>query len=202
MTSRFEIDKQKEARTALLVEKTEAFERWLSEKHPEIRYGIALLNEVKEYMLDGVLTASGEDFEYALQNTNTQYMRQHVKSPADIKKDLVDEICGLLRSPNSDGRGGRYSEVALTNECKRLQTFSTDQLTFRRDEIVEKQRLQKLTAGEIRQELQASRPAPQAKVLPAEYSRERIHAMPSYEIKKLIRDWTANVVNDRLFGRN
>jgi hypothetical protein len=49
---------------------------------------------------------------------------------------------------------------------------------------------------------ESRRPAPQAKVLPAEYTRERIHAMPSDAIKKLIRDWTANVVNDRLFGRN
>jgi hypothetical protein len=67
---------------------------------------------------------------------------------------------------------------------------------------VEKQRLQKLSAGQIRQELQASRPAPQVKVLPPEITREHIHAMPSSEIRKLIRDCTASVVNDRIFGRN
>jgi hypothetical protein len=62
------------------------------------------------------------------------------------------------------------------------------------------ERLQKLSAGEIRQELQASRPAPQVKVLPAEITRERIYAMPSHAIKKLIRDYGASVVNGRLAG--
>jgi DNA-binding helix-hairpin-helix protein with protein kinase domain len=176
------------------------YRAWLT-RHPEVRDCIANTKMFEEYM-DFTDELTSADFDFALGNLGSRLVIQKVSTPEQAKKDLVDEICDLLRSPNSDGRGGRYSEVALANERKRLQTFSKDQLTARRDEIVEKQRLQKLSAGQIRQELQASRPTPQVKVLPAEITKERIRAMTSYEIRKLIRDFTATVVNDRLFGRN
>jgi hypothetical protein len=202
VTSNFELNKQAEARAAQVAVKTDALKRWLAEKHPEIPFNTATLNAFTEDMGDAFLTASDEDFEFALRTMKTGITPQRVQTETEVKEDLINGICDLLRSPNSDGRGGRYSEVALANERKRLQTFSKEQLIARRDEIVEKQRLQKLSAGQIRQELQASRPVPQVKVLPAEYTKKRIHAMPPHEIKQLVRYYTAAVVNDRIFGRN
>ncbi len=150
------------------------YKMWLTH-HPKVRDCIANTKMFEEYM-DFTDELTPADFDFALGNLESRLVIQKIAPPERAKKDLVEEICDLLRSPNSDGRGGRYSEVALANERKRLQTFTTDQLIARRDEIVEKQRLQKLSAGQIRQELQASRPAPQVKMLPAEITRERIHA--------------------------
>lgn len=200
MATKFELDRQAAANAAQAEANRAALKNWLS-RYPEIPDCIAVRNLFEEYM-DFSDPLSDSDFDFALGNLESHISKQRVPTTAEVKQDLVDEICDLLRSPNSDGRGGRYSEVALANERKRLQMLSKDDLTARRDEIVEKQRLQKLSAGQIRQELQASRPATQVKVLPAEITRERIRAMTSYEIRKLIREYTATVVNDRLFGRN
>lgn len=174
---------------------------WLT-RHSEIPDCIANQKIMEEYVdfEEGELTLA--DFDFAYGNLGSRLALRKVSTPEQVKAELIDDICDLLRSPNSDGRGGRYSEVALANERKRLQTFTKDQLVARRAEIIEKQRLQKLTVGQIQQELDESRPAPQAKVLPAEYTRERIRSMPPYEIRKLIRDYAAGVVNDRLFGRS
>jgi hypothetical protein len=200
MTTRFELDRQAAANTAQAEANRAALENWLS-RHPRIPDCIAVRNLFEEYM-DFTEPLSDVDFDFALGNLESQIGKQRVPPPAEVKQGLIGEICDLLRSPNSDGRGGCYSDVALVNERKRLQTFTKDQLVQRRDSIIEAQRLQKLSAGQIRQELQASRPEPQVKVLPAEISRERIHAMPSPQIRKLIRDFGANVVNDRILGRN
>jgi hypothetical protein len=178
------------------------YKNWLVQ-HRQVADCIANRKMFEGYM-DWTDHLSPADFDLALGNLTSrlQLATQRVPTEEETKAELINGICDLLRSPNSDGRGGRYSEVALANERKRLQTFSKEQLIARRDEIVEKQRLQKLSAGQIRQELQASRPAPQVKVLPAEYTKKRIHAMPPHEIKQLIRYYTASVVNDRIFGRN
>ncbi len=203
MTSNFELSKQAEAHAAQIAANTDSLKRWLVGKHPEVPFNDSTLKAFRDDMGNMFLTPlSDADFQFSLDHMKTHITPRRVPTPAEVEEDLINGICDLLRSPNSDGRGGRYSEVALANERKRLQTFSMDQLIARRDEIVEKQRLQKLSAGQIRQELQASRPAPQVKVLPAEITRERIHAMPSIQIRKLIRDFGANVVNDRIFGRS
>jgi hypothetical protein len=204
MTSNFERNKQAEAHAAQSAVNTDSLRRWLAEKHPEIPIKDSTIKAFQDDMGDMFFTipVSDADFQFSLDNMETNITPQRVPSTAEVKEDLVNQICDLLRSPNSDGRGGRYSDVALSNECKRLQTFTTDQLVQRRDSIIEAQRLQKLSAAQIRQELAASRHTPQVKVLPAEYTKKRIHAMPPYEIKKLIRDYTASVVNDRIFGRN
>jgi hypothetical protein len=113
----------------------------------------------------------------------------------DDTKRIINEIIGLLRNH------GSYSEIDLKNQKAKLRFQTKTEIRARRDEILEKQRLQKLSAGQIRQELKASRPVPQAKTLPAEYTRERIHAMKSIEIRALIRQFGASTVNDRLFSR-
>ena len=115
---------------------------------------------------------------------------------------VIDEICELLRSPDGTGKGGRYSEAALNNERKRLQMLSKEQLITRRNEVLEKQRLAGMSVGAIRQELAANRPPQQAKALPPEVTKASMHALPSHEIRKLIRQYGASTVNDRIFGRS
>jgi hypothetical protein len=78
MASRFERDKEQAAREAQTAAQTEAFQRFLEVKHPEIRFSIALVKEIREYMEEAFLTAGNEDFEYALEGIDTRYMSQHV----------------------------------------------------------------------------------------------------------------------------
>jgi hypothetical protein len=176
------------------------YQAWLS-THPDVVPCTATLRAFEEYMdFTDVLTVA--DFNFAYGNLGSRLALRRVPTENQSKEALINEICDLLRSPNSDGRGGRYSEENLKSERIKISYWTVSELARRRDEIVEKQRLQRLSAGQIRQELQASRPVPPGKVLPAEYTRDRIRAMPSHEIRKLNRDYTASVVNDRLFGRS
>jgi len=201
MTSRFEEARQEEARTARLAAQTEALKQWLEKSHPEIPFCIALLKEFRESMLGAFFTADDADWEYALNMIDTRYLRQHVPTEKETKAELIETILEKIASADG-GRDGKFNPANLKSERIRMSYWSVSELTARLNEVVEKQRLQPKSAGQIRQELQASRPTPQVKVLPAEYTRQRIHQMPSFEIKKLIRDYTATVVNDRLFGRS
>jgi hypothetical protein len=125
---------------------------------------------------------------------NPEYFAAHIpnESIENRKAALIDEIIELLAT------GGKYTNFDLSSERKRISTNQWDvaKLEARKADIIEKQRLNKFSADELRQQLATRR------ALPAEYTRERIFAMTPHEIKKLIRDWTANVVNDRLFGRS
>lgn len=150
---------------------------------------------VKEYCHPFPISLSG--FKLMLEN-------ERAASTLDLKDDtkkMMREIIYLLREH------GKYTEFDLRNEEKRLgivarQADGREKIKSRLTEITEKQRLAGMSVGAIKQELAANRPQPQVKILPAEFTREKIHAMPSHEIRKLIRDFTATVVNDRLFGRN
>lgn len=201
MSSRFEEARAEEARTQRLAAQTEALKHWLEKNHPEIPFGLALLKEFRETMIGAFFTADAADWEYALSMIDTRYLRQHVPTQQEKKADLIDSILELIASADG-GRDGKFNPANLKSERIRMSYWSVSELTARLNEVVEKQRLQPMSAGQIRQELAASRPQPQVKVLPAEYTRERIQKMPTIEIKKLIRDWTASVVNNRLAGRN
>jgi hypothetical protein len=135
MTTRFELDRQAVANAAQAEANRAALKNWLS-RHSQIPDCIAVRNLFEEYM-DFTEPLSDVDFDFALGNLASQIGKQRVPPPAEVKHDLIGEICNLLRSPNSDGRGGRYSDMALTNERKRLQTFTKDQLVQRRDSIIE-----------------------------------------------------------------
>jgi len=175
--------------------------RWLEKNHPEISFSVALLKEFQENMLGAFFTADDADWEFALSMIDTRYLKQHVPTEKETKAELIETILEKIASADG-GRDGKFNPANLKSERIRMSYWSVSELTARLNEVVEKQRLQKLSAGQIRQELAASRPQPQVKVLPQEFTQERIHQMPSFEIKKLIRDWGANVVNSRLAGRN
>ena len=119
----------------------------------------------------------------------------------DHTKEIIGEIIYLLQEH------GKYTEFDLKNEEKKLQIVARqsggwEKINLRLSEVKEKQRLQKLSAGQIRQELAANQPQPVEKVLPAEITAMHIKALPSSEIRKLIRAYSASTVNDRLFGRS
>jgi hypothetical protein len=116
----------------------------------------------------------------------------------DDTKAMVNEIIYLLSN------FGTYSKIDLKIERDKTRYKTKSEIRERLAEIKEKQRLHKLSADQIRTELRASRPVTTqaTKVLPVEITRAAIHAMPSPQIRKLIRDYSASAVNDRLFSRS
>jgi hypothetical protein len=115
-----------------------------------------------------------------------------------IRQQLSEQIIDLL---SEKGKG--HDEFTLRQEAKRHALLSLEELRARLADLQMKAKMAATPVTELKRLVaDAHRPAPQAKVLPAEYTRERIHAMPSYQIKQLIRDYGASVVNDRLFGRS
>jgi hypothetical protein len=113
---------------------------------------------------------------------------------------LIDQIIDLLQATNDPSWKVAHS---VSTERKKMSFWTVEQLRSRLNEIIEKQRLQKLSSGQIRQELQASRPQPTRVVLPAEYTKERLmdRNFPTSEFKNLIRTFGADACNDRLNGR-
>jgi hypothetical protein len=202
MSSNFQRNREADARNAQIAVKTEELKRWLEVNHPDIHSGIGTQKAFLEDMGDAFLTASNEDFEYSLRTMETNISRHRVESEAEIKEELIETICSRIASSDGTGRDGKYDQHSLSKERSKMDHWTIPHLTQRLETILEKQRLQPMSAAQIKHELRASRPAPQPKVLPIEYTKERIHAMPPHEIKRLIRDWTAPVVNDRLFGRS
>jgi hypothetical protein len=115
-----------------------------------------------------------------------------------IRQQLSDQIIDLLRV-----KGKGHDEFTLRQEVKRHEFPSLEELRARLADLQVKTKMAATPVTELKRLVaDAHRPAPQMKVLPAEYTRERIHAMPPSEIKKLIRDYTAAVVNNRLFERS
>jgi hypothetical protein len=208
MATKFELDKQAAANAAQVDANQTLFTQWLG-KHPEVPDCTAVRNLFQEYM-DFTDPLSVADFDFAYGNLESSLRKQRVATEAEIKQELIGKICELIASKNG-GRDGKFSTIGnaaspseLERERKRISFWTVEALTKRLEEVVRAQRLSKFSAGELREHLSQHRAAqqPGRVVLPTEYTRERIHAMSSHEIKKLIRDWTVTVVNDRLFGRS
>jgi hypothetical protein len=106
---------------------------------------------------------------------------------------VIDEIEDLLSN---------WHPHDLKTEISRLRFQTLEQVQARRQQIIEERRLRKMSATAIKDELQASRPVPKAQFLPVEITKETIHAMPSGQIRELIRKYGASTVNSRLFGRS
>jgi hypothetical protein len=96
----------------------------------------------------------------------------------------------------------RWHPHDLKTELTKLRFQSLEQVQARRQQIIEERRLRKMSATAIKGELQAGRPVPKAQILPVEITKETIHAMPSGQIRELIRKYGASTVNNRLFGRS
>jgi hypothetical protein len=150
---------------------------------------------VRDYCYPFPITVDG--FRLMLEN------EREVKT-LDLKDDTeetIQDIIHLLREH------GKYTQHDLTNEEKRLlivakQPNGREQIKARLEDVTQKQRLARMSVGAIRQEQAANQPQPQVKILPAHITSKSIKSMPSSEIRKLIREFSAAVVNDRLFGRS
>jgi len=211
MTSRFEINKREDAREALLMEKTASFQRWLEETHPEIRFGEALLNEVKDYMQGAFLTAEDADFEYTLSQIDTRYSRQRVPKPAEVKQSLIDEICDLLRSPDGTGREGKYSNFNIDAIRKQMQYWDISKLQARRDAIVRAQALNKVPVPVLKAAVKEARtdrsPYPGFPQLPQSTWNGKTHvpvnaaffkSLDAYEIRRWNLLYSPEQVNARI----
>jgi hypothetical protein len=139
-------------------------------------------------------------FDQAL-SENPEHIKTFVRRPvAKQAESLIDQIMAALQSTNDPSWKVAHN---VATERKKLSFWTLDALRARLAQVLEAQRLQKLSSGEIRSELASQRAAqqPGKVVLPASITREMIHAMRSAEIRKLIRDFSADAVNNRLFQR-
>lgn len=208
--SRFSQDKALEARNAQTASQTEAFKNFLERKRPEIHLSIALMREVHEYMADSFLTATDEDFEYALQNIDTRYVRQHVPTPEETKAALIAKIMDLLEATNN-----KHWQVPhnVQTERTKMQFWSLEQLTARLDEVSRAQTINAMSPLERRQIVESGRRYvgyPQlgktivrpgtvrAVPLDATYLR----GLDAWELKKFFRLYGTTQVNDRLADRD
>jgi hypothetical protein len=137
-------------------------------------------------------------FEQAIAENPTEFNSLAKQKKKQTVEQLIGQIIDMLVA---HGKG--HDAFTLKQERTRLQTFSIPALRTRLADLQVKAKMASTDVASLKNFVAESRrPAPQSKVLPAEYTRERIYLMPSHEIRKLTRDWTASVVNDRLFGRS
>lgn len=130
---------------------------------------------------------------------------QGVTIPVDVQRNaLINEIAELLRSPNGDGRGGRYDDFSLANEKRRMASWDKEALEARLKQVRLAQNLSTHTAAEIKEGLKVLRAQQRHEpVLPAEWTRERLmdKSTSSHALKFLIRQYGVTALNNRLSGR-
>ncbi len=193
---------QSTARQEAQREKTFAvYKAWIV-KHPEIPDCTAVQKLFEGYC-DFSDSLTEDDFEFALSNLRSIISIRRVPTESETKTDLIDQIMSALQSTNNLHWADAHN---VSTERKKMSFWAVGQLGARLDQIVEAQRLAKFSAGELREQLAQHRAAqqPGRVVLPAEYTIERLkdRSFPVSELKKLIRQYGADVVNDRLFGRS
>jgi hypothetical protein len=213
VTSNFELNKQAEARAVQVAVKTDALKRWLAEKHPEIPLNTATLNAFTDDMGDAFLTASDEDFEFALRTMKTGITPQRVPTPEETKAGLIENICSLIASSDGTGRDGKFSTYSLQTERSKMSHWSVPQLTERLSEVVRKQELSKKSAVELHQIVESGRkyvgyPAlgktivPPGKVRAVPLDAAYLKSLDLWDLKRLCRLYGVEQINDRLAGRS
>src|SRR5580704_8268732 len=210
MKSNFERNRESDARNVQIAVKTEELKRWLELNHPDIHTGIGTQKAFLEDMGDAFLTASSEDFEYSLRTMTTNISRHRVQTEAEVKAELVDRICELLRNPDGGTRGGKYSDQDLSTFRTKAEFMSLEDLTARLNEIV---RAQTMSPSEAHQVLVSARKYqgyPQlgksivrpgtvrAVPLDAAYLR----GLDAWELKKFCRLYGTEQINARLAGKD
>jgi hypothetical protein len=112
---------------------------------------------------------------------------------------LVDEIAELLRDNTTDKVLTAWGHRQYVTW---MSAWSLPKLRAYRRELHFKYGHRSATAArEFIAGVRASEVPPE-RVLPPEITAARIKAMRPDEIRRLVRDWTAPVVNNRLFGRS
>jgi hypothetical protein len=193
--TQFDSDRQATAQAAQAETNRAALSKWLERHHPEISDCIAVRNAFEEYM-DFSYPLSDSDFEFALGNLESRISKQRVPTAEETKSEIIEEILSLLSAHS------RRDKFMLKSEESRMKHMTLDALQTRLAELKYKIGAVSTPVSTLKAFVAASRPQPQVKVLPANITREQIHAMPSSEIRKLVREFGASVVNNRLFGRD
>jgi hypothetical protein len=84
----------------------------------------------------------------------------------------------------------------------KLAFFDKQQLLARRNDILDRQRLNKIPVAELKAQVKAAH-THDREVLPPEYTAEKLrHHTSSRELKFLIQRYSLATVNDRLAGRS
>jgi hypothetical protein len=196
MSGRFEQNKRADRRAAQEQAAMESWRRFVA-KYPQYD-GEAFLRVVQEEMLDAFLTASDEDFLYTFETTRTHLSPHRIPTQAEVKQDLISEILSLLSAHS------RRDEFMLKSEESRMAHMSLDALQARLAELKFKINAPpvstlKAFVAESRVDNRRYRGFPDLdKTVDAAY----IKALPTFELKKLIRMHSVQQVNDRLSGRN
>jgi hypothetical protein len=223
MSSRFEQGRLADARAAQVAAQTDALKTWLDKKHPEIPNTDSSVKAFLDDMGDAFLRATEEDFEYSLRTMETNITTQRVSTEAEIKQELIQRILELIASKNG-GRDGKYSALKVNGgsseldmERTKISHWSIPQLTERLEEIVRKQTLAPKPVGELKRFVANAhadtrkypgfptlgktivRPGTvRAIALDANY----IKGLDTYELRRIIRIYSAEQINARLAGRS
>jgi hypothetical protein len=99
---------------------------------------------------------------------------------------------------------GAMSPFDLKIELGKLKYQSKDQLIARRNQIIERQRLSRLSSSEIRAEIKASRPQPQRfegyATLPSEFDAKYLRGLTAFEFRRAIAKYSSPQIDARLRG--
>lgn len=188
------------------------YRNWLP-KHPEVKDCIANLKMFQEY-LDWSDEFTEADLEFALGNMTSrlQLAIQRVPTPEETKAALIDKICSLIASANG-GRDGKFDSFNLDSERGKMAHWTIPQLTQRLEEIVRKQTLAVKPIGELQKIVVEGRkyvgyPAlgktvvPPGKVRAVPQDAAYLRALDPWELKKLVRLYGLEQVNNRLAGKD
>jgi hypothetical protein len=158
------------------------------------------LNAIKEEMGDSFFGANEEDFLYAIRTTITDLRPKYVPTPTEVKQDLISEILSLLAAHS------RRNEHMMKTEESKMKFMSVDALQARLAELKYKIDVVSTPVSTLKAFVAESRVDnrryPGFPDLDKSVTAARIKALPTSELKKLIRVHSVEQVNDRLSGRN
>jgi len=213
MKNRFEIDQAEAASTQRREASLASFREFLK-KHPEIPCAEdgapaeSVQRLFEEYAdFDDSLTES--DFEFAYSNLKGNISLRRIPTEAETKADLINRIMELLQGTNN---AHWTIDHNIKSERTKMSFWSVEQLTARLDEVVRAQTLNAKPIGELKAIAASERQyvgfptlgkaivrpgTVRAVPLDAEYLR----GLDSWELKKFVRLYGIDQVNDRLAGR-
>jgi hypothetical protein len=173
---------------------------WVYRAHPDFLIceanDKAIVEAVRDWIQDPDVLPTSSLFEDALA-ADPGLINRFARQPVERTKEHVrDEILDLLREHS------RRDEAMIASEKSRMASWSLDALRSRLEELRFKIANVGTSTSSLKKYVASSRPTPEVRALPSKFTADAIKAMPSGEIRKLVRDYTASVVNARLMGRN
>jgi hypothetical protein len=197
--TQFDSDRQAAAQAAQAETNRAALSKWLERHHPEIPDCTAVRNVFEEYM-DFSYPLSDSDFEFALGNLETCISKQRARTPQEKKSEVIEEILSLLSAHS------RRDKFMLKSEKSRMKHMSLDALQARLAELKYKigavstpVSTLKAFVADTRADTRKYSGFPN---LEKNIDASHIKNLSTSELKKLIRVYSVQQVNDRLSGRN